>query len=277
MILPNFNSHEPNKYVKLIENLYGLKTAGAAWYKLLNTTLLDHGCIQYPYDSCVYLYNDDDNILRICIHVDDLLLTCTNNDTIDNFADFLRSKFTDVNEVTHTNTHLGILIERNAAGDIKLSQPGYIRKIVKHCNLESNVSFPNTPYEIATNSLPDLTPYDISKYRSLIGLLNHAAIHTRPDILYITSELASKLTNPTVNDYQAALRVVKYLNGTITLGLTFTASGPIELYAYVDASYNSHLDAKGHTGICFTIGTDNASFQSISRKHKLVVRSSTEA
>ena len=71
--------------------------------------------------------------------------------------------------------------------------------------------------------------------------------------------------------------MVKYLNGTIPLGLTFTASGPIELYAYVDASYNSHLDVKRHTGICFNFNTYKASFQSISRKHKLVVRSSTEA
>ena len=278
MILPKFDNNEPNKYVKLIKNLYGLKTAGAAWYKLLNKTLLEHGCIQCPYDPCVYLYNDDnDNTLRICIHVDDLLLTCSNNDTIDNFANFLRSVFTDVNEVTHTNTHLGILIEHNDAGDIKLSQPGYIRKIVKHCNLENNNSFPNTPYDLSTNSLPDMTPYDISKYRSIIGLLNHAAIHTRPDILYITSELASKLTNPTVNDYHAAIRVVKYLHGSMNLGLTFNSHGPVELYAYVDASYNSHPDAKGHSGICFSLGTNDASFQSISRKHKLVVRSSTEA
>ena len=158
-----------------------------------------------------------------------------------------------------------------------MSQPISIRKIINHCNLENNTSLPNTPYEISTNVLPDTTPNDISKYRSLIGLLNHAAIHTRPDIFYMTSELASKLNHPYVSDYTAAKPIVKYLQATINIGLIFSASGPIELYAYVDASYKSHLDAKGHTGICFTIGTDNASFQSINRKHKLVVRSSTEA
>ena len=56
--------------------------------------------------------NDDRTKVRICIHVDDLLLTYTNNNTIDNFANFLRSKLTDVKEV----------INLNAAGDIKLSQ-----------------------------------------------------------------------------------------------------------------------------------------------------------
>ena len=130
------------------------------------------------------------------------ILVFTNNDTIYNFADFLWSKFTDVNEVTHNNTHLGI-------GNIKLSQPRYIRKIVKYCNLESNISFSNNPYEITSNSLLNLTPYDISKYRLIKSLFNHAAIHTRPGILYITSELARKLTNLTLHDCQAALRVVQ--------------------------------------------------------------------
>jgi hypothetical protein len=277
MILPKYDYSQPSTYVKLTKNLYGLKTAGAAWNKLLHSKLMSHGCVQCPYDSCVYNYEHDNVNMHICIHVDDLLLTCIDNDVIDNFAEFLRHEFKEVNEVTHTNTHLGIHIQHNSNGSITLSQPGYIKKIINHCNLDNNTSYPNVPYEVNTNTLPDITPYDISKYRSIIGLLNHAAVHTRPDILYITSELASKLTNPCVNDYLAAIRVVKYLHGTINLGLTFNADGPVELYAYVDASYNSHVDAKGHTGICFTIGTDNASFQSISRKHKLVVRSSTEA
>ena len=73
------------------------------------------------------------------------------------------------------------------------------------------------------------------------------------------------------------MHVVKYLNGTVGLGLTFTASSLIELFAYIDASYNSHADTKGHTGICIAIGNDNTSFQSKSRKPKLVVKSSIEA
>ena len=277
MILPKFDPTEPTKYVKLVKNLYGLKTAGAAWNKLLDSKLLQYGCIKCPYDPCVYTYEHNNITLKLCVHVDDLLLVSKDNNIIDEFITFLRHEFTDVNEVTHSKTHLGIYVQHNDDGSITLSQPGYINKIINHCDLTNNKSFPNTPYEMTTNTKPDTTPFDISKYRSIIGLLNHAAIHTRPDILYITSELASKLTNPCVNDYLAAIRVVKYLQATINLGLKFDAHGPVELYAYVDASYNSHADARGHTGICFTIGIDNASFQSISRKHKLVVRSSTES
>ena len=76
---------------------------------------------------------------------------------------------------------------------------------------------------------------------------------------------------------QAVIRVAKYLYGTIRLGLTFTSYDSIDLYAFVDALYYIQADIKGHTGIYFTISTDNASFQFITKKDKFVVRSSTKA
>jgi hypothetical protein len=123
----------------------------------------------------------------------------------------------------------------------------------------------------------DKTPLQAENdYRKIIGLLMHAAIHTRPDILYAVSYLATKLGNPTAFDRKQAIRVVKYLAGTPTLGLTFSSFGPIELFGYVDASYLSYTDGKGHSGMSFSIG-DDAAFYSRSFKQKLVSRSSTEA
>ena len=61
------------------------------------------------------------------------------------------------------------------------------------------------------------------------------------------------------------------------LGLTFSAYGHVELFGYVDASYLAHDDAKGHSGMSYTIGENNAAFYSRSFKQKLVGRSSTEA
>ena len=61
------------------------------------------------------------------------------------------------------------------------------------------------------------------------------------------------------------------------MGLRFSSHGPIELFGYVDASYLAHEDAKGHTGMSYSIGEGNAAFYSRSFKQKLVGRSSTEA
>ena len=79
-----------------------------------------------------------------------------------------------------------------------------------------------------TNSTP-LTTTQLEEYRKILGLLNHCAIHTRPDILYSVSVLATYITTSTTNDLQDAYHVVKYLKGTPTLGLTFLSTGIIEL------------------------------------------------
>eukprot|EP01036_Dinobryon_divergens_P002583 gene2583-3393_t len=43
-------------------------------------------------------------------------------------------------------------------------------------------------------------------------------------------------------------RILQYVAGTPTLGLTFQSSEGIKLYATVDASYGNHTDRKSHTG-----------------------------
>jgi hypothetical protein len=193
---------------------------------------------------------------------------------------YLEEQFGEVNEVTDGASHLGLYIEHLPNGSIKLSQPGYILKILRELRMEHLLGIISHPTPLEPSGEPkniDRTPVDISEYRKIIGLLMHAAIHTRPDILYSVSYLATKLASPTAYHKKQALRVVKYLAGTPTLGLTFSSNGPIELFGYVDASYLTHDDAKGHSGMSYTIGEDNAAFYSRSFKQKLVGRSSTEA
>jgi hypothetical protein len=49
------------------------------------------------------------------------------------------------------------------------------------------------------------------------------------------------------------------------------------LYAYADASFNIHVDGKGHTGIVLSMGDSGGNFYFKSTKQKIVTRSSTEA
>ena len=68
---------------------------------------------------------------------------------------------------------------------------------------------------------------------------------------------------------------MKYLNGTQDKVLTLKADDLHVIKWYVDASFAVHPDFKSHTGAIMTMG--KGALQSISRKHKLNVRSSTEA
>ena len=64
---------------------------------------------------------------------------------------------------------------------------------------------------------------------------------------------AQHCSNSTKKDYRRVVRVFRYLNGTKHLGIKFSLNNDINLIAYVDASYNSYSDGKGHYGLTFFI------------------------
>ena len=104
---------------------------------------------------------------------------------------------------------------------------------------------------------PDVTPYDRRSYLHLLGMLNYL-LRSRPDISTALAFASTKSVNPTRSDYQALLDVVYYLWGSKDLGLKLhpgDQDAPISLHCYVDASYLTHPDGRGHSGYCITLGT----------------------
>ena len=106
------------------------------------------------------------------------------------------------------------------------------------------------------------------KLRQLIGLLNHLAIHTRPDIMYSVSHLATRITSANENNIEIGRHIVRYIKGTRNIGLTFSSQAELILYGYADASYLTPNDAKSHSGICYSIGRNIACFYFKSNKQK---------
>jgi hypothetical protein len=63
---------------------------------------------------------------------------------------------------------------------------------------------------------------DRRKYLSLIISLMFLARFTRPDIMMTVPYLVSKSAKPTVYHYSEAICMMKYLSGTLNVGLVFT-------------------------------------------------------
>jgi hypothetical protein len=60
------------------------------------------------------------------------------------------------------------------------------------------------------------------KYMEVIGSLMYLAYMTRPDIAFTCSQLGGMLQNQGEPHMRATLQVLRYLNGTPTLGLLYT-------------------------------------------------------
>jgi hypothetical protein len=96
----------------------------------------------------------------------------------------------------------------------------------------------------------------------------------RPNIQQAILVLCTRVKDPNQADWEKLMRVMKYLNGTKNEYVTLSADDLRLVKWYVDASFAVHPDFKSHTGAMMTLG--KGAMQSIARKQKMNVRSSTE-
>lgn len=96
---------------------------------------------------------------------------------------------------------------------------------------------------------------DITAYRRLIGRLLYLT-HTRPDICFPVSQLSQFLECPTTVHYQAALRVLRYIKGSLAEGLFSPATNDCKLKGFTDYDWGACLDTyRSITGFCFFLGS----------------------
>ena len=97
----------------------------------------------------------------------------------------------------------------------------------------------------------------------------------RPDVQPVVSFPCTRVKEPTPDDWNKLVRLMKHLKQTREDCLTLKADGTNALKWHADAAFAVHPDMKSHTGVTMTMG--KGSIQSTSKKQKLNSGSSTEA
>lgn len=102
------------------------------------------------------------------------------------------------------------------------------------------------------------------------------ACRTRGDILCPIIFLASRVQQPTTQDYEKFMDVMKHLNRTKELGLVLggMSDNTARLPVFCDAAYAVHDDMKGQLGMFITYGRGGVVIKS--NKDKSVARASAE-
>lgn len=110
-----------------------------------------------------------------------------------------------------------------------------ITRQVKNRNLRSNE---NSVNQKVLTSVP---------YREAIGSLLHLAGTTRPDISYAVNILSRRQNQPSEEDWIEVERILRYLRGTINLGLHY--KGKTEtLEVMTDASFRDQESSASTSG-----------------------------
>ena len=89
-------------------------------------------------------------------------------------------------------------------------------------------------------------------YASVVGSLMYVQVCTRSDIAYIVGVLGRYFSNPRMNHWKIAKRVMRYLKRTKYYMLTYKRSDQLEITGYSDSDFVGCLDSLRSTSVTFS-------------------------
>ncbi|CAI7829661.1 unnamed protein product [Closterium sp. NIES-54] len=212
---------------RLKKAIYGLKQAPCAWYHKLEEILLAGGFKKSECDHSMFLLQEKEKLLMLLVYVADTLLFSESSAMIERVEEMLEMQFKKYCEGLAENYGL------QDGGKPATPMPWW---------------FTMEPYadeEVVGES-------DRKLFHSMVGALNYVANHTRPDIAFATSRLASVVSCPSHEQLEAAKKLVRYVSATASVGLEYSAvrqrqqrgaadlgKGAMLLNCYTNASFNS--------------------------------------
>ncbi|GJR74728.1 ribonuclease H-like domain-containing protein [Tanacetum coccineum] len=180
----------------------------------------------------------------------------------------------DMTDLGVLNYFLGISADRTPTG-LFLSQKKYALQLLERAHMVTcNPS--RTPVDTESKLGSEGAPVqDPILYRSLIGGLEYLTF-TRPNLSYAVQQICLYMHDPREPHLAALKRILRYVQGTLDLGLHLYASSTTSLVGYTDADWAGCPSTRRSTsGYCVFLG-DNLLSWSAKRQHTLS-RSSAEA
>ena len=169
--------------LKLICNVYGQKQAGQVWNKYMDQGMYEISFTPSKFDPCLYYRRS----IVFLVYIDDCIVFGPSDRSIDRVVNDLHacSQCFTIDDQGDVGDFLGIQVQKQDDGSIKLTQPQLIESIIRDLHLQSGSNPKKTP-AVTTKLLhkdsdgPDMT-LDFH-YHSVIGKLNLLEKSTCPDI-----------------------------------------------------------------------------------------------
>ncbi|KAI3674945.1 hypothetical protein L2E82_51782 [Cichorium intybus] len=227
------DSTHPNHVCRLKRSLYGLKQAPRAWYQRFTDYVTTIGFQHSTCDHSLFIYRHGRDTAYLLLYVDDIIFTASSQSLHTHLLSCLSSEFA-MKDLGPLHYFLGISVKRDATG-MFLSQEKYASDIISRANME-NCNPVQTPLNTTgklSNDAGSLID-NPSTYRSLAGALQYLTF-TRPDISYAVQQVCMHMHAPKTAHWDALKRIIRYIKGTVRMGLHMSASSPVNLVAYTDA------------------------------------------
>jgi len=150
---------------------------------------------------------------------------------------------------------IGIKIFRDRSQELLgLSQKAYINKVLERFKMDKCSTSPVLIQKGDKFSLMQCPKNELERkqmenipYASIVGSLMYAQTCTRPDISFAVGMLGRYQSNPILDHWEAAMKVLRYLQGTKNHILTYKRSDHLEVIGYTDSDFAGCIDTRKST------------------------------
>lgn len=203
-----------------------------------------------------------------------LIFTGNDEDMFKSFKESMKKEF-DMFDLGRMKYFLGVEVVQNSDG-IFICQRKYAKEVLERFGMERSnpVNNPIVPGCKLSKSGSGAMNVDATEYKQLVRSLYLTA--TRPDLMYAVGLICIYMEKPTEMHLQVSKRILRYLKGTMELGIGYRKGGKGSLIAFADSDYAGDVDdRKSTSGYVFMLGTGAVSRSS--KKQPVVTLSTKEA
>jgi hypothetical protein len=231
--------------LKMNLTIYGTMDGANNWFKELNGTFENLKHRQSRADPCIRMHHSDLGYTITSTYTDDVAGgSSTHAAGLKVRADL--GKAYEISDLGRPNKCLGMsIVVDEKSGNISLHQKTLILKILvtfgmeeakpKYTPLPPNVNLTDSqPTPIPNN---DVVFMRDKGYRKALGMLNHIANGTRPDIAFAVNVLMRYASDPCPFHWKLVQHIIAYLKTTIEYAITYYKNGTIKPIGYSDASF----------------------------------------
>ena len=215
-----------------------------------------------------------------------MLIASTNKSEIAKLKAQLSSEF-EMKDLGEAKRIFGMEIHRDREkGRVHLTQQAYLQKVLQRFGVKEDTKAVCTPlaphFKLSEKMCPKTDEekkyMEQVPYASVVGSLMYAMVCTRPDLSQAVSMVSRYMHNPGKGHWQAAKWILRYVHGTVDMGLVFQRDEKTvqPCIGYVDSDYAGDLDKRrSMTGYVFTLAGGPVSWRSTLQA--TVALSTTEA
>ena len=225
-------------------------------------------------DKTLFIKHLNNDILVVQIYVDDIIFGATKHILCEEFASSMSQEF-EMSLMGELSFILGLQIKQTESG-IFINQGKYARELVKRFGMDSAKESFIPMAKNAKLVLDDKgKKVDEKLYRGMIGSLFYLTA-SRPDIMFSVCICARFQSCPKESHLGLVKRIIRYVKGSLDLGLWYPNNTQFDLVGYCDADFAGSLtDRKSTSGTCQLLGMSLVSW--FSKKQNSIALSTTEA